>query len=33
MTDAAKRNYNKALELYPDAPDPKKRLKKLQKQG
>lgn len=33
MTDAAIRNYNKALELYPDAPDPKKRLKKLQKQG
>ncbi|MCR5819237.1 MAG: AAA family ATPase [Prevotella sp.] len=31
MTDAAIRNYNKALELYPDAPDPKKRLKKLQK--
>lgn len=31
MTDAAIRNYNKALELYPDAPDAKKRLKKLQK--
>ena len=31
MIDAAIRNYNKALELYPDAPDAKKRLKKLQK--
>ena len=30
MTDAAIRNYEKALELYPDAIDAKKRLKKLQ---
>ena len=29
MTDAAIRNYEKALELYPDAGDAKKRLKKL----
>ena len=29
MTEAAIRNYEKALELYPDAPDPKRRLKKL----
>lgn len=29
MTDAAIRNYEKALELYPDAPEPKRRLKKL----
>jgi hypothetical protein len=29
MTDAAIRNYEKALELYPDAIDAKKRLKKL----
>lgn len=31
MNDAAIRNYNKALELYPEAIDAKKRLKKLQK--
>ncbi|MBR5989498.1 MAG: AAA family ATPase [Prevotella sp.] len=31
MTDAAIRNYQKALELYPDAGDAKRRLKKLQK--
>ena len=31
MTDAAIRNYQKALELYPDANDAKRRLKKLQK--
>ena len=31
MTDAAIRNYEKALELYPDANDAKRRLKKLQK--
>ena len=30
MTDAAIRNYQKALELYPDANDAKRRLKKLQ---
>lgn len=30
MTDAAIRNYEKALELYPDANDAKRRLKKLQ---
>ena len=29
MTDAAIRNYEKALELYPAAPEPKRRLKKL----
>lgn len=29
MTDAAIRNYEKALELYPDAGDAKRRLKKL----
>ena len=29
MTDAAVRNYEKALELYPDAGDAKRRLKKL----
>ena len=29
MTDAAIRNYQKALELYPDAGDAKRRLKKL----
>lgn len=29
MTEAAIRNYEKALELYPDAPEPKRRLKKL----
>ena len=31
MTDAAIRNYEKALELYPDASDARRRLKKLQK--
>ena len=31
MTDAAIRNYEKALELYPDATDAKRRLKKLRK--
>ena len=31
MTEAAIRNYQKALELYPDAGDAKRRLKKLQK--
>lgn len=31
MTDAAIRNYEKALELYPDAGDARKRLKKLRK--
>ena len=31
MTDAAIRNYEKALELYPDAGDAKRRLKKLKK--
>ena len=30
MTEAAIRNYEKALELYPDAMDAKKRLKRLQ---
>lgn len=30
MTDAAIRNYQKALELYPDANDAKRRVKKLQ---
>ncbi len=29
MNEAAIRNYEKALELYPDAPEPKRRLKKL----
>ena len=29
MTDAAIRNYEKALEVYPDAGDAKRRLKKL----
>ena len=32
MTEAAIRNYEKALELYPDAGDARHRLKKLQKQ-
>ena len=32
MTDAAIRNYQKALELYPEAPEAKRRLKKLQKE-
>ena len=31
MTDAAIRNYEKALELYPDAGDARRRLKKLKK--
>ena len=31
MKDAAIRNYQKALELYPEANDAKRRLKKLQK--
>ena len=31
MTDAAIRNYEKALELYPDAGDALRRLKKLRK--
>lgn len=31
MTDAAIRNYKKALELYPDATDAQRRLKKLEK--
>ena len=31
MIDAAIRNYEKALELYPDAGDARRRLKKLQK--
>ena len=30
MTDAAIRNYEKALELYPDANDARRRLKKIQ---
>ena len=32
MPEAAIRNYQKALELYPDAGDARRRLKKLQKQ-
>jgi len=32
MIDAAIRNYEKALELYPDATDAQRRLKKLKKQ-
>lgn len=28
MREAAINNYRKALELYPDAPEPKRRLKK-----
>ena len=32
MNEAALRNYEKALELYPDAGDARRRLKKLQKQ-
>lgn len=32
MIEAAIRNYEKALELYPDAGDARRRLKKLQKQ-
>ncbi len=31
MIDAAIANYRKALELYPDAPEPKRRIKKLEK--
>ena len=31
MTDAAIRNYEKALELCPDAPEPQRRLKRLKK--
>ena len=31
MTDAAIRNYQKALELCPDTPEARRRLKKLQK--
>ena len=30
MTDAAIANYKKAIYLYPDAPEPKRRLKKLE---
>lgn len=33
MTDAAIRNYEKALELCPEHPDAKRRLKKLKKNG
>ena len=33
MTDAAIRNYEKALELCPDAPEPRRRLKKLQRKS
>ena len=33
MTDAAIRNYEKALELYPDAGDARRRLKKLQQKS
>jgi tetratricopeptide (TPR) repeat protein len=33
MTEAAIRNYEKALELYPDAADARRRLKKLQKKS
>ena len=31
MTDAAIRNYEKALEVYPEANDARRRLKKLKK--
>lgn len=31
MTEAAIKNYEKALELYPEAPEPARRLKKLRK--
>ena len=31
MTEAAAANYRKALELYPDAPEAKRRLKKIEK--
>ena len=30
MREAAINNYRKALELYPEAPEPKRRLKKLE---
>ena len=33
MTEASIRNYEKALELYPDAADARRRLKKLQKKS
>lgn len=33
MTNAAIRNYEKALELYPDAPEPNRRLKKLKRKS
>ena len=33
MTDAAIRNYEKAIELYPDAPEAKRRLKKLKRKS
>jgi len=33
MVDAAIRNYEKALELCPDAPEPRRRLKKLQRKS
>ena len=33
MREAAIKNYEKALQLYPDAPEPRKRLKKLKKNG
>ena len=33
MTDAAIRNYEKALELYPDAPEAKRRLKTLKRKS
>ena len=33
MIDAAIRNYEKALELYPDAPEAKRRLKKLKRKS
>ena len=33
MTDAAIRNYEKALELHPDAPEAKRRLKKLKRKS
>ncbi len=33
MNNAAIKNYNKALELYPDALEPKKRIEKLEKKS
>jgi tetratricopeptide (TPR) repeat protein len=33
MTDAAINNYRKAIELYPDAMEPKKRIEKLEKRN